>query len=165
MMDKDKLFKQLDKNDQWVQNADAKISIILIFLGVFSGFILSSKDLKQVFNLKWEIMIILTFVLFCLTALFTILGIWFAFKGIKASTKNIKSGLWFFGDVAKYKYTSVFIRQKEKQTDDEFVNDILIQIYNTAKIANEKFKRFNQSLNCTKWAVIFFVIFYFSKLF
>lgn len=164
-MEVDHLFKQLDKNDQWIQNVDTKISTILTFLGVFSGFIIAQKDIKQLFELRWELVDIFALVLFCLTSLMIIFGLWFAFSGIQATTKNKRSGLWFFGDVASIKSTPYFIRKKESQTKEELIEDILVQIHNTAKIANQKFKRFNQSLICTKWAVIFYILFSVTKLY
>ncbi|MET3507017.1 Pycsar system effector family protein [Halalkalibacter oceani] len=164
-MDTEKLLIQLNKNDQWIQNVDTKISILLTFLGVFSGFILALEDIEKLFDFNSDDYLWILTLFFLLTAFFVILSIRYSLKGMKATLKNKNPGLWFFGDVAKYQHSSYFARKKLNQTDEQFDEELLIQIYNTAKIANEKFILYNRSLYWTKYAVLSYILYHVFSIF
>ncbi|MBE1554853.1 Pycsar system effector family protein [Sporosarcina limicola] len=164
-MDTEKLLKQLDKNDHWIQNGDTKISIILTFLGVFCGYILAQEGIEELLNFREDIIYWISTVFFLLTVLFITLAIYSSLKGMRATISNRRRGLWFFGDVAKYHHSSHFSRQKQQQTNEQFNEELLIQIFNTAKIANDKFVFYNSSLKWTKFAVFSYLLFYVFKVF
>lgn len=156
----EKLQIQLDKNDYWIQNVDTKVSVILTFLGVLSGYILAMEDIEKLFDVQTKNFQWIPTLLFIVTAILISISIYYSFKGLRANTKNHKPGLWFFGDVAQFEHTSHFARKKIIQTEEEYKEDIINQIYNTAKIANEKFKFFNKSLTWTKYSVLSYLLFF-----
>lgn len=164
-IDIEKLQIQLDKNDYWIQNVDTKISIILTFLGVFSGYILATEDIERLFDVNMKSFQWISTLLFVVTAIFIAISIYFSFKGMKASTKNSQPSLWFFGDVAQFEHSSNFARKKRIQTEEEYKEDIINQIYTTALIANKKFKFFNKSLTWTKFSVLTYLLFFVCNIF
>lgn len=164
-MDFDNLLKQLDKNDHWIQNVDVKLSIILTFYGVLSGFIISQDNFATLMKYENTYFKWLMVALLGLTTLFLVIGIIWALKGMVATLKNPNRGLWFFADVAKYTDVSNFKRFKRQETEDELKESILDQIYLTAKIATIRFKCYNKSLISAKWSIIFFIAFQIAKFF
>ncbi|TWT08205.1 hypothetical protein FQV26_10455 [Planococcus sp. CPCC 101016] len=152
-METEKLTSQLNKNDEWIQNADLKLSIILAFLGVLGGIILSQG---KVFNLfKHGLTVIEGFAVFAFSLAFILLGIGIttAIKGLSATLYNPHRGNWFFGDVAKYENWHYFKRAKDSETPEDEVDDLLSQIHTTSKIAIRKFKWLNLSIKLSTWSL------------
>jgi hypothetical protein len=164
-MNNEKLLKQLDKNDQWIQNADVKLSIILTFIGVLGGFILSQKNKNLLFKSNEEFIHYFIAIAFILAISCLIIGFYCSAKGVTAKIKNSKRGLWFFGDVSAYEEAHFFKRAKEKETEEDFQGDIVNQIYITAKIAMYKFKCLNRSIFWVKTSVFLFVFYFILKMF
>ncbi|MGD7046151.1 Pycsar system effector family protein [Jeotgalibacillus proteolyticus] len=157
-MENEKLFKQLDYNGQWIHNADVKLSIILTFIGVFNGFILtgnepSIKTSEEMSVSEYLNTFIIVFYLLCL-----ITGFLFSVKGITAKVNNPHPGLWFFGDVAKYDQWHYFHKIKKNQSEEQFEEDLMKQIHLTSKIALKKFLYLNKAIIFTTIALILFFV-------
>lgn len=165
IMDLDNLLKQLDKNDQWIQNVDVKLSIILTFFGLLSGFVVSQDSFSSLIKNENSFVEWIMIGLLGLTTLFLVIGIIWAIHGMVATIKNPHRGLWFFGDVASFSDVSNFKRLKRQETEAELKESILNQIYVTAKITNKRFQCYNKSLSAAKWAIIFFIAFQIVKFF
>lgn len=150
-MDTDNLLAQLNKNDEWIHNADTKLSIILAFIVAFAGLVIANSN-------------IIPLSIFIITLLLIIMSTFYALRGINANITNKKTGLWFFGDVARFEHHHSFGKLKRKQTKEQLEEDLIIQIHTTAKIAANKFKNYKLSLNYTVISVIVFSVAYLFKL-
>lgn len=144
-MNVDNLIKQLNSNEMWIKNADAKLSIILTFIGVLIG-VLSVRvfELNQISDISFVLVLLLI-----VSGVFAILSVIFAIKGLTAKLKNPKKSLWYFGGVSKYTTAENYIKAKTNESDEDFKLDLLNQIYITSNIATKKFKWFNWSLRIT----------------
>ncbi|MGM0899212.1 MAG: Pycsar system effector family protein [Bacillota bacterium] len=159
-MDIDKLHKQLDKNDQWIQNADMKLSIILAFLGVLGGIILSEGKVFELLKDGLTTIEGAAFSAFSLAFILLGFGITYAIRGITATLKNPRKSLWFFGDVGRYSDWSHYKRRKERETNEEAIDDLLSQIHITSKVAVNKFRWLNLSIKVSTWSLGFFAAYF-----
>lgn len=159
-MDTEKLASQLDKNDEWIQNADLKLSIMLAFLGVLGGIILAQGKVFDLF--KQGLTVIEGFAMFSFSLAFILLGIGIttAIKGLTATLHNPHRGNWFFGDVARYETWHYFKRAKEAETPEKEMDDLLSQIHTTSKIAIGKFKWLNLSIKLSTWSLGTFAVYF-----
>nr|WP_144925603.1 Pycsar system effector family protein [Paenibacillus bovis] len=154
-MDKEDLYKQLDKVDDWINNADTKLGVVLAFIGVFSGFIISNDRLnRNVGNLldsgtKVEQFVVI--LLIYLTSISLLLSIFMCIRGLMAKTNNSKKTLLFWGHVKEFKDYETFKRFKEQQSEEELKSDLYNQIHTNSVIVYNKFYRF-------RWSVIFTLI-------
>jgi len=162
-MDTERLYKQLDKNDQWIQNADLKLSIILTFIGVLGGYIIVKENLQPMIKIENEWVHLGIASSFIIASVCLVIGIFCSANGLQASVKNSKRGLWFFGDVAHYKEWYFFKTAKKNQSDEEFEEDLVNQIHTTAKIAIYKFSWFNRAVFWSKGTLFFYLIYYILK--
>lgn len=159
----EKLNDQLNKNDEWIQNADLKLSVILAFLGVLGGVVLSQGSVFDL--LKDGLKVVEIFSLLTFTLAFILLGIAIttAIKGLSATLRNPHRSLWFFGDVAKFESWDAFKRKKTVQTEEEEADDLLSQIHTTSKIAIGKFKWLNLSIKLSTWSLGLFAVYFVLK--
>lgn len=150
------MMTQLNKNDEWIQNADLKLSIILAFQGVLGGIYLTRIESSvDTYELS-----LASYVALLVSIVFLLVSIYFSMKGLTAKLKNPFQGLWFFGDVAQFEHWSHFKKSKLHETADEQIDTLFNQVHVTSKIAMIKFKWLNRAI---QWVVMsLFVFFLFS---
>ncbi|WP_080871952.1 Pycsar system effector family protein [Oceanobacillus timonensis] len=155
----DKYYKQLDKVDYWIANADTKASFVLAFSGVLSGFLFSDETIEQqnVDN-HTDSFINLPNTLLTLTIISLIITITFSLLVLSARTKGVKHTLFFWGDISKYTHWSYYLRAKLRETDDALEKDLIYQIYINSKICNKKFKRYRLTLRFLIISLVLFAV-------
>ena len=158
-MANEKYYKQLDKVDYWIANADTKASFILAFAGVLGGFLLNEKANVQ--KDEFEIIALLqsSYILFILTLTSLIVTVIFSLLVLSARTHGDKQTLFFWGDVSKYSHWSYFQRAKHREDNDSLEEDLIYQIYINSKICTIKFKRYRISLRFLLISLVLFTIY------
>jgi hypothetical protein len=78
-------------------------------------------------------------------------------RGDKHS-ENLNFGIIYFGHISKRKNVEEFISDYHKLSDDDFLNQILHQIYENSKIAETKFKNYKKGLVTLQVQIFIFFI-------
>ena len=171
-MNKEEKFKELERIDLWINNADTKISYLLAFLGIIATIIFTSDSvmkkirdcLDNALKLNKQdianILSLLVIILVMNMVFFIAKSIYYLLKAssakINVSNTN-KSSTLFFGSIA----TNTIEQFKEKvkrQTDEELEEDIIEQIFINSKICSEKMKNYNKAIKNLKISMVIFVI-------
>ena len=157
-MNKTDLENNLDRVHEWIKSADQKISIWLAFQGIFLTIVAQPivNILKSIKHIDLRTVIFLISLILISYSLY---------KTISAMSPRIKSNkhrsLLYFGDIGSIsikKYKS----KLKNYSDDDLINDLILQIHISSKIAIKKHKKFNTSLILfiTGAVVLFFVKFF-----
>lgn len=153
---------ELDRNTDWIKVADQKISIYLAFLAVLTS-LLSPRIMRWVMTHQcpidsWKIfIIILGSLIFAIGYLYCIFALISKLKG----NRKVK-GLVYFGDVRQLEYHE-YNKKIHTQSQTEYIDDLIEQVYTTAVIAYNKHVQFTNSVLITLTGVIIIgsmVIFY-----
>ncbi len=145
--------KNLDRAQDWIQNADQKVSIFLALTGAVSTF--SLPYFFKVFPKDGFFGILL----FIATLIFLTMSFYKSIKAIKPNISKSKKqkSMIYFGDIA----TLTLEQYKNKIKDfskEDYRNDLTNQIYVCSKIANNKHSLFSDS-------VIYFILSLISVIF
>lgn len=147
-----KEYKFIYENiNNWINNIDNKISILLAFSAVILGFIVTCNSLYCYvvkINIIFELLmnlIILLLIISCFICMLSLIG--------RITTKiNFKSNI-FFGSIAKYDRKE-FFENTEKMSIDNYSEDLKNQIYINSCICNKKVKLYNISLKLLMLAIL-----------
>jgi|GEM_PF-733159 len=177
---KEDSYKNLDRANFWIQNADSKTSFVLAFVGVFLtlffssnailGGIKSAKELlSNIFGTEKEqaivyfpslviLMVVLAVVSLVLFVICLIRGINNLFSALTATVnapEAEKSNL-FFGSIQK-KRNGEFQEELGNLSSDDLLWDINTQTHINSQIAMKKFQFYNKGLNLIKRSFVFFI--------
>lgn len=158
----------LDRNIGFVTNCDNKTSIVLATFGVLIAIILTNEGLNNILNIVKSCVKVKNFCnifyLICFSgAILTILlgfinlgSVLVAKTSEDAAGKNNTNSRIFFsgikkiGDCQSYRYSFYTM------SNEDLLNDLILQIYINADIATTKYNRYNRGL---RFIVIGFIIF------
>lgn len=172
---KDDAYKNLERVNFWIGNADSKISFVLAFIIALLGLLFTSskttdyiqKCVETVSTISIKMILPIASLLVLFFMLFYIFsGIKYLLKGLTASI-NIEeykeSGIIFksnifWGAILTKKFNE-FNKELENQTEDMLLKDINSQTYINSIICNDKFKNYNKGIHNIEIAVICFIIF------
>lgn len=165
----DHIFATLGIINSWISNTDSKISFMLAFLGVLSGFIFNSGlpqayqsigSIESIDNLSGGQIIGVILV----TSLYMLLVL-SCFKFLSALTAKLKgtnsnlnhSSLFFFGSISNHSL-EVYTNKYLELTEEEAMKQVLEQVYTNSEICTQKLKDYNDGMKFTKWmTAIWFV--------
>lgn len=151
----DLAFKLLDNVQNLIKFADTKINVLLIISGVSTTFILT--NFQEIFGLCLISKIVLGqfFLSFLVFIVFSILTI---SPRRDNHTGNSVSKTIYFEHIAYRVEVKDFIEDYTKLDEKGFQSDLLYQVFENSKIANEKFKYYNNSLNALQVQLLLFFI-------
>lgn len=161
----------LDRNIGFVKNCDNKTSIVLAAFGVLLAIILTKEGLNEIFNIlktcievksNWHIFYLICFT--CAISLFAwgmykLVSVLVAKTSEEALGRKDESSRIFFTGIKK---NGNYVAYQEKfyaMNKEDFLNDLIEQIYINANIASIKYERYNLGLKCTIIGFILFVTF------
>ncbi len=171
-MNKEEKFRELERIDLWINNADTKISYLLAFLGIIATIIFTSDNMiqkvKKCFDniLKLNEQDIVNILSLMLVITVMVLVIFIAkciYHLLKASNAKVNitnintNSTLFFGSIATSTIEE-FKEQIKKQTEEELEDDIVEQIFINSKICNEKMKNYNKAIKYLKISLIILII-------
>lgn len=133
--------KNLDRVQDWTQNADQKVSIFLALTGAVSVF--SLPYLFKVFPNNGFYGILL----FSATLIFLFMSFYKSIKAIKPniSKSQKQKSMIYFGDIVTFTLDQYKNKLKDFSKED-YRNDLTNQIYICSKIANTKHSLFSDSI-------------------
>ena len=156
----------LDRNIAFVSNCDNKTSIVLTAMGVFLTIILTNDGLVTIFNIVKTCISQKNFcnILFLLCFIVSIGVLLFGFYNLCsvliARTKNTassNSNIFFSGIIKngnRVAYRGKFITM----TQEEYLDDLISEIYINAEIATIKYRKYNVGFKCSTIGFIAFVV-------
>ena len=156
----------LDRINAWINSCDSKAGIVLALVGVLLTIIFTNDGMAEMYNVLQNIMPPANFctILYILgidtfmlcdgiaRLIFTLVA------RINSNVYNepdlITDSVLFFGKISDKASYQVFQNDVLNMTKEEYLNDLLSQIYINSKIANEKHVNYNKGI---KWTIIGFI--------
>lgn len=145
----------LDRNGRWIEVADAKAAVVLVFVTAVAGALVApTTESVQHFQRAlcdeptigdWAGASLLS-LLVLLAGAPSILATWNAFKALIPDTKRYEdSGHLFFGDVARADLPEWY-RWMRQATEQDVEKELAEQVHATARIALNKHRHVNQAI-------------------
>lgn len=171
-IDKNDAFDILDRTIGFINNCDTKTSIVLGIYGIIVAVLFTNEGLLKlktiiiasmgkgmVYGILYVIplMFVVGIFIFGICKLFYVLFPKIDCKDLKQEDLDLDSKL-YFGDIAK---NSSYKQYKEKLLncdDDEYINDIISQIYLNSFICNKKFMNYKKGFKVSFIGLILFII-------
>lgn len=158
----------LNRNIGWINSADNKASILIAVVGfIFGGssLLINTEKVFKLFengDFSDKVISIFLMLLFCLFSVAFILTLVNIFKTllirvIKSKSTDIDN-IHFFKDISKMTYEN-YIDKINKITKKDVLNELLAQIYETARIANIKHLNLHYSYKNLTFAIVAFLIY------
>ena len=160
----------LDRNIGFVTNCDNKTSIVLATFGVLLAIILTNEGVNEIFNIVKTCIEAKSFCHIFYSVCFTgaiFLLVWGMFNlgsvlvaktSEEALGRKDESSRIFFAGIIK---NGNYVDYKQKfyaMNREDFLNDLIEQIYINANIASIKYATYNRGLRCTIVGFIFFIV-------
>ena len=160
----------LDRNIGFVTNCDNKTSIVLAAFGVLLAIILTNEGLNEIFTIVKACIASTTFCsilyLLCFAgAIFSmVLGMFNLGSVLVAKTseeaigRKDENSRIFFAGIRKNGNYNTYQQKFCAMSKEDFLNDLIEQIYINADIASIKYATYNRGLRRTIVGFIFFVV-------
>lgn len=148
-------LKLYESTQTLIRFADTKINLLSVINGIATSFVITNFQQLFSINIISKLVIILffiTFILFVYYLLNTILPR--SEKGLSKSGSQIV----FFGHIAARENADEFIKDFNNTDSETFLDDLLQQMYTSAKIATVKFNNYKKSLITLQFQIFFFFI-------
>lgn len=165
-----------ERIDTWISNCDSKVSFLLTFLGVIATIIFTSEIGKKMFqtlsfsgnkmHCENHFLQYLEFIFFLLFIVLVMRSFYFSYNSLIARINpdiyneiglTTKSNL-FFKTIAEKDFQT-YHSDLKNLGDEELLYDLNSQIFISSKIATEKFRNYNKSLENTMYSLICFILF------
>jgi len=162
MKNKESYFDQLDRTIGFVRDCDHKTSIVLAAIGIIATIIIDQCG-KDMINLVSSILdgnknltpsVYFFTILLTISLIFLIFGIWKFIRVLIPVTDSSlcdnessleRNSIIFAVSISKLNYED-YKSKILNYTDEEYINDILSQIYINSKICARKYKNYKNGL-------------------
>ncbi|MCF8230550.1 MAG: DUF5706 domain-containing protein [Bacteroidales bacterium] len=145
MNDKDKIdfaWKILINNQDMVKFADSKIKFLLVISGISTTYVLTNFNSLLLIGLPAQILIGVFLIAFLLFIVFALLTIYPRY----ASNTDMSVPKLIYHHHVSQRNKALEYRTDFKETEEnEFLDDVLYQVYEVSKIADKKFRYYNKS--------------------
>lgn len=151
----DLALKLYESTQNLIRFADTKINILSFINGIATSFVITNFQQLYTISIFSKLTLILFFIVFIIFVYFllnTILP-----RGVKNLGKA-GSQVIFFGHIAGRKSPEEFIKDFNNTDSDQFLDDLLQQIYESSKIATTKFGNYKKSLITLQVQIFLFFI-------
>ncbi|MBV6478053.1 MAG: hypothetical protein HGGPFJEG_00800 [Ignavibacteria bacterium] len=126
-----------------IKFADTKINVLSVINGIATSYILTNFQLIYSINIYSKLLLALYFIMFIVFIYYLLNTI---LPRIKSISGNKISRAVYFGHISERKEVQEFVNDFKKLNDEEFLEDLLTQIYESSKIATTKFSYYKKSL-------------------
>lgn len=146
--------KILDRIQEWIKSSDQKVSIFLAFQGIIIALLI-----PQIFPIFFLSCSNFGSVILLVTSLISL--IFSCYKSISVIIPRLsKTGgqsITYFGDIANMQLLE-YKKLLDKTNDIEYEDELINQVYVSAKIANNKHKQFKEAIVIFCVGVILLII-------
>lgn len=160
----------LDRNIGFVTNCDNKTSIVLAAFGVLLAIILTNEGLNEIFTIVkaciasksfCSILYLLCFagaIFSMVLGMFNLGSVLVAKTSEEAIGRKDENSRIFFAGIRKNGNYNTYQQKFCAMSKEDFLNDLIEQIYINADIASIKYATYNRGLRRTIVGFIFFVV-------
>lgn len=151
----DLALKLYESTQNIIRFADTKINVLSVINGIATSFVITN------FQQLFEISLLSKFVLLFFFISFVVFVVFLLNTILPRSNINsepIGTQIIFFNHISKRNNVKEFISDYNNTTSEEFLDDLLQQIYESSKIASTKFHFYKRSLITLQVQVFFFFI-------
>ena len=173
-LDKDEQIEEakasLDRINGWINSCDSKAGTVLALIGVLLTIIFTNDGLTAMYNVLQKS---IPPVNFCTVLYLGLLGISALVLGygmvrlvltlvaridsnVYKESGMITDSVLFFGKISNRASYQIFQSDVLNMKKEDYLKDLLSQIYINSKIANEKHVNYNKGI---KWTIIGFIAF------
>ncbi|MBE6494105.1 MAG: hypothetical protein E7Z84_05820 [Methanosphaera stadtmanae] len=153
-MDKKDLWTIYDENKEWIKFADAKAIAFIAVIGVIFNILYSIKDYVYCADsLVIKGGYIITFIFFSLSLFSSV------FCLIPRTSKSDNNIIYYKSISEYYSNEKEYVDEIKIIEEDKFKEQISVQIYQLAKVANKKYRIINWSLTLFCLGILTFLIF------
>lgn len=162
IFEKEDAYKSLQLINSWIGNIDTKASILLAYLSVIMGFVVS-HGFPAVFSNETVAPIGFCYcvIVICIVALYLslVLSVVVLLRTLTARIKSQcnKPSLLFFGDISKLSLSD-YTAKIMNRTEEELIKDILEQTHTNAEICAQKSKFYNSGVKATLIATVLYIV-------
>ncbi len=149
-------WKLFQNNQEMIKFSDSKLRFLAIISGVITSYVLGNYSELSVMGWYGNLALVLFFIGFFFFVLFALLS---SFPRFASKTGNSVLKLIYHKHVSDIVEAGEYISKFNDATDDEYLKDILYQVYEVSRIATKKFKFYNFS-----WFALGFQVIAFSSL-
>lgn len=156
----------LERNITFVSNCDNKTSIVLTSMGVLLTIILTNDGMKTIFDIIKNCIIqknfcnIFYLICFAISIGVLLFGFYNLCSVLIARIKNpdAPNSKIFFSGIVKNDSKNAYKERFINMTQDEYLDELISEIYINAKIATIKYKKYNVGFKCSIIGFVAFVI-------
>ena len=160
----------LDRNIVLVTNCDTKTSIVLALVGVLLTIILTNDGVKKLSDIistcvrELTAVNIIYLLFFFVSVVLMLYGIFKLCSVLIANTSESLEGYSkehskiFFGGIQKHNDVKDYIKRFKNMNEDRLLEELLAEIYDNARIATQKYKKYNIGLKFTMIGFVFSVV-------
>ncbi len=166
MKDKQTLRDTLSVVNEWTNNCDVKVSILLAIFGVVFSVFLSSDYIKVLLNILEKCFVdISMFKILYMGALLILLGaiitgFWKLIRVLLPTINTDEKSLMFFGGISDCGELAEYTQEVENYSEDDVCMDLIYQIHSAANICTQKFKNQRIGLYCLTISSFLFAVWY-----
>lgn len=156
----------LERNISFIANCDNKTSIVLASIGVLLTIILTNNGINEIFKIIKscisEKIFCNVFYLICFFISISVLL--FGFYNLcsvliaRTQNKNESNSLIFFSGIIKNGNKNSYFEKFVAMSQEEYLDDLISEIYINASIATTKYKKYNLGFKCTAVGFVAFII-------
>lgn len=148
-------LKLYESTQNLIRFADTKINSLSVINGIATSFVITNFQQLYSINTFSKIVLLLFFIAF-------IVFVYFLLNTV-LPRKNDKSDIIgnqiiFFGHISKRSNVKDFITDFNSTSSEDFLDDLLQQIYESAKIAAVKFSNYKKGMITLQFQILFFFI-------
>lgn len=151
----DLALKLYESTQNLIRFADTKINTLSFINGIVASFVLTNFQILFEISMFSKVILILFFLTF-IVFVFFVLKIILPRNNTKSET--IGTQIVFFGHISNRDSAKDFINQFNNTTSEEFLDDLLQQIYESSKIASVKFLNYKKCLITLQFQIFLFFI-------
>lgn len=153
-MEKKDLWTIYDENKEWIKFADAKAIAFIAVIGVIFNILYSIKDYVYCTDsLMIKAGYSLTFIFLSLSLFCSVICL------IPRTSKSDKNIIYYKAINDNFSNEKEYVNETKNIGEDSLNNQLSIEIYQLAKVANKKYKIINCSLKLFCVGILTFLIF------
>ena len=156
----------LERNISFIANCDNKTSIVLASIGVLLTIILTNNGINEIFKIIKSCISEKNFcnVFYLICFFISISVLLFGFYNLcsvliaRTQNKNESNSLIFFSGIIKNGNKNSYFEKFVAMSQEEYLDDLISEIYINASIATTKYKKYNLGFKCTAIGFVAFII-------
>ncbi|MBK9330920.1 MAG: hypothetical protein IPM96_00615 [Ignavibacteria bacterium] len=151
----DLALKLYESTQNIIRFADTKINVLSVINGIATSFVITNFQQIYEISILSKILMLLFFITFIIFVYFLLNTI---LPRANKESESIGSKVIFFSHISGKPDAKSFVNDFNSASSEGFLEDLLHQIYESAKIATTKFNYYRKSLFTLQFQIFLFFI-------